>query len=60
MEGFPGQDFGNAPAGWGVRYGDRDWRDFLEAYVGWVIANKVAVNYYDEYLSRTNPFSAPR
>lgn len=59
-EGFPGQDFGNAPAGWSVRYGDRDWKDFLDTYVGWVIANKVAVNLYDEYLSRTNPFNATK
>lgn len=60
MEGFPGRDFGNAPAGWGVRYADRDFKDFLDSYVGWVIANKVAVNLYDEYMSRTNPFGAPR
>lgn len=59
-EGFPGQDFGNAPASWGVRYGDRDWRDFLDAYVGWTIANNVGGKLYEDYLSRTNPFSGAR
>jgi ABC-type amino acid transport substrate-binding protein len=59
-EGFPGQDFGNAPASWGVRYADRDLKDFLDSYVGWVIANKVAVNLYDEYMTRTNPFGGAR
>jgi ABC-type amino acid transport substrate-binding protein len=59
-EGFPGQDFGNAPNGWAVRYGDPDWKDFLDAFSGWVAANNVSVNMYADYMSRTNPFGAPR
>jgi len=55
-EGFPGQDFGNAPNGWAVRYGDRDWKDFLDAYSGYVAANNISIKLYDEYMQRTNPF----
>ena len=54
--GFPGQDFGNAPNGWAVRYGDPAWKDFLDAFSGWVAANNVSVNLYDDYMKRTNPF----
>ena len=59
-EGFPGQDFGNAPNGWAVRYGDPDWKDFLDAFSGWVAANNVSVNLYADYMARTNPFGAPK
>jgi ABC-type amino acid transport substrate-binding protein len=55
--GFPGQDFGNAPNGWAVRYGDHDWKDFLDAFSGWVAANNVSLNLYEDYMSRTNPFA---
>jgi ABC-type amino acid transport substrate-binding protein len=54
--GFEGKDFGNAPNGWAIRYGDPDWKDFLDAFSGWVAANNVAVALYDDYLKRTNPF----
>ena len=54
--GFPGQDFGNAPNGWAIRYGDPDWKNFLDAFSGWVAANDIAVRLYDDYLKRTNPF----
>jgi polar amino acid transport system substrate-binding protein len=54
--GFPGQDFGNAPNGWAIRYGDPEWKDFLDAFSGWVAANNLAVNLYDEYIKKTNPF----
>lgn len=54
--GFPGQDFGNAPNGWAIRYGDPAWKDFLDAFSGWVAANNVSVNLYEDYMARTNPF----
>jgi ABC-type amino acid transport substrate-binding protein len=53
---FPGQDFGNAPNGWAIRYGDSTWKDFLDAFSGWVAANKLAERLYDEYIQKTNPF----
>ena len=54
--GFPDGEFGNAPNGWAVRYGDPAWKDFLDAFSGWVAANNVSVNLYEEYMKRTNPF----
>jgi polar amino acid transport system substrate-binding protein len=54
---FPGKDFGNAPVGWAVRYGDPEWKDFLDMYSGWVAANDLVAQRYDEYMSRTNPFA---
>jgi ABC-type amino acid transport substrate-binding protein len=55
--GFPDNDFGNAPNGWAVRQGDSDWLDFLNSFSGWVTANGMAKQLYDDYLERTNPFS---
>jgi len=55
--GFPDSDFGNAPNGWAVRQGDQDWLDFLNSFSGWVTANGMAKQLYDEYLERTNPFT---
>ena len=54
---FPGQDFGNAPVGWAVRYGDQEWKDFLDQYVRWVAANDLVKQTYDEYMAKTNPFA---
>ena len=54
---FPGQDFGNAPVGWAVRYGDQEWKDFLDMYSGWVAANDLSQRGYDEYMAKTNPFA---
>ena len=54
---FPGEDFGNAPVGWAVRYGDQEWKDFLDMYSGWVAANDLSKRYYDEYMAKTNPFA---
>lgn len=59
-EGFPGQDFGNAPNGWAVRYGDPDWKDFLDSFSGWVAANNVSANLYADYMARTNPFGVKK
>jgi polar amino acid transport system substrate-binding protein len=57
---FPNEDFGNAPNGWAVRYGDPDWKDFLDNYSGYVAANNIAAKLYDEYLQRANPFTKPQ
>ena len=57
---FPGQDFGNAPNGWAIRYGDSDWKDFLDNYSGYVTANNIASKLYDDYMQRSNPFARPQ
>lgn len=54
--GFPGSDFGNAPNGWAIRYGDPRWKDFLDSYSGWVASNNQSANLYNAYMERTNPF----
>jgi polar amino acid transport system substrate-binding protein len=54
--GFPGKDFGNAPNGWAIRYGDPEWKAFLDSFSGWVEANQVAERLYDEYIQKTNPY----
>jgi ABC-type amino acid transport substrate-binding protein len=57
---FPNEEFGNAPNGWAIRYGDPEWKDFLDNYSGYVAANNIATKLYDEYMERTNPFTKPR
>lgn len=57
---FPDQDFGNAPNGWAIRYGDPDWKDFLDNYSGYVTANNIAAKLYEEYMDRANPFTKPQ
>jgi polar amino acid transport system substrate-binding protein len=57
---FPDQDFGNAPNGWAIRYGDPDWKDFLDNYSAYISANNIAVKLYDEYMARANPFTKPQ
>src|SRR5690606_10433858 len=47
---FPGQDFGNAPNGWAVRYGDPAWKDFLDNYSNYVSVNNIATTLYEDYL----------
>jgi polar amino acid transport system substrate-binding protein len=54
--GFPGEDFGNTPVGWGVKYGDPEWKDFLDSYSGFVAANNRAGELYEVYLAKTNPY----
>jgi ABC-type amino acid transport substrate-binding protein len=54
---FPGEDFGNAPVGWAVKYGDPEWKAFLDMFSTWVASNDLAKRYYDEYLAKTNPFA---
>jgi ABC-type amino acid transport substrate-binding protein len=54
---FPDAPFGKAPFGWAVRYGDSDWKDFLDAFSIYVTENDISKNLYDDYLARTNPFA---
>lgn len=54
---FPGQDFGNAPNGWAVRYGDPAWKDFLDNYSNYVSVNNIAATLYEDYLKRSNPYT---
>jgi polar amino acid transport system substrate-binding protein len=56
---FPDQDFGNAPNGWAIRYGDSDLKDFLDNYSNYVAANGIAAKLYEEYMERVNPFTKP-
>jgi ABC-type amino acid transport substrate-binding protein len=49
-------DFSTQPNGWAIRYGDPDWKDFLDAYANWVIADNRAAQLYDAYLSKTSLF----
>lgn len=58
--GFPGQDFGNAPNGWAIRYGDPDFKDFLDSYSGYIAANNIATDLYEQYMDRANPFLKPK
>ena len=55
--GFPGNDFGNAPNGWAIRYGDPDWKNFLDAFSNFTWANHITEGLYDTYLAKTNPFA---
>lgn len=58
--GFPGQDFGNAPNGWAIRYGEPDFKDFLDAYSGYIATNNIATELYEQYMDRENPFLKPK
>ena len=49
-------DFSTQPNGWAIRYGDPDWKNFLDSYANWVIADNKAAQLYDSYLSRTSLF----
>jgi polar amino acid transport system substrate-binding protein len=49
-------DFSTQPNGWAIRYGDPDWKNFLDSFADWVLANNMAGNLYDAYLSRTSLF----
>jgi polar amino acid transport system substrate-binding protein len=55
--GLPGQDFGNAPNGWAIKQGDPDWLNFLNSFSGWVSANGLAKQLYEDYMARSNPFA---
>jgi len=39
-------------ASWVVRYGDPAWKDFLDSFARWALANNRARDLYESYLSR--------
>ena len=45
-------DFSTQPNGWAVRYGDPAWKDFLDAFARFAIANDRARGLYESYLGR--------
>lgn len=47
-------DFSTQQNGWAIRYGDSDWKDFLDSFAAWIVANNKAAELYDSYLSRTS------
>jgi len=49
-------DFSTQQNGWAIRYGDSDWKDFLDSFAAWVIATNKSADLYDMYLSRTSLF----
>jgi ABC-type amino acid transport substrate-binding protein len=53
---FPDQDLFSAPNGWAVRYGDPDWKAFLDSFAQWAVASGTVQSLYDTYFERTNPF----
>jgi len=53
-------DFSTQPNGWAIRYGDPDWKDFLDSFAAWIIANNKAQELYDSYLSRTSLFDTKK
>jgi polar amino acid transport system substrate-binding protein len=53
---FPDQDLFSAPNGWAIRYGDPDWKSFLDAYARWAVASGTVQALYDTYFDRANPF----
>jgi polar amino acid transport system substrate-binding protein len=55
-EAFPGPDLFPATVGWAIRYGDPDFKAFLDAFANWAVANGRVAALYADYYSRTNPF----
>jgi ABC-type amino acid transport substrate-binding protein len=53
---FPDADLFSAPNGWAVRYGDPDWKSFLDSFSQWAVASGTVQALYDQYFERTNPF----
>ncbi len=49
-------DFSVQPNGWAIRYGDPAWKDFLEAFAHWALANNRARDLYEKYLSKPSLF----
>ncbi len=45
-------DFSTQPNGWAIRYGDPAWKDFLDNYARWALANNRAKDLYESYLNR--------
>jgi ABC-type amino acid transport substrate-binding protein len=57
-EAFPGPDLFPATVGWAIRYGDPDFKAFLDGFAGWAVANGRVAALYADYYSRSNPFKA--
>ena len=55
-DAFPGPDLFPATVGWAIRYGDPDWKSFLDAFSEWAAANGKVQALYDDYFAKTNPF----
>jgi ABC-type amino acid transport substrate-binding protein len=55
-DAFPGSDLFPSPVGWAIRYGDPDWKSFLDAFSSWAVANGKVQALYDDYFAKTNPF----
>lgn len=53
-------DFSTQQNGWAIRYGDSDWKDFLDSFAAWIVANNKAAELYDSYLSRTSLFDTKK
>jgi polar amino acid transport system substrate-binding protein len=47
-----GDDFSTQPNGWAIRYGDPAWKDFLDSFARFALANNRAKDLYESYLSR--------
>jgi len=45
-------DFSTQPNGWAIRYGDPAWKDFLDAFARFALANNRAKDLYESYLGR--------
>jgi ABC-type amino acid transport substrate-binding protein len=57
-EAFPEQELFPAPVGWAVRYGDPDWKSFLDSYSRWTAANGKVKALYDKYYAGANPYKS--
>ena len=57
-EAFPEQELFPAPVGWAVRYGDPDWKSFLDSYSRWTAANGKVRALYDKYYAGANPYKS--
>jgi ABC-type amino acid transport substrate-binding protein len=53
---FPGQELFPASVGWAIRYGDPDWKSFLDAFSTWAVANGRVKELYDDYFAGSNPY----
>lgn len=53
-------DFSTQQNGWAIRYGDSDWKDFLDSFAAWIVANNKAAELYDSYLSRASLFDTKK
>lgn len=45
-------DFSTQPNGWAIRYGDPAWKDFLDSFARFALANDRAKDLYESYLNR--------